>query len=54
MKVFVYLKKFSKRVAIFTNIREAKTNGNELTLIAEDGSESVWDIRTYKVSLFQN
>jgi hypothetical protein len=54
MKVFVYTKKNSKKVATIVGVKRAVVMDGFLFLYDKYETEYAYDIKLYKISLFQN
>ena len=55
MKVFIYDKKESKKIAVIGNVTNAISFPNHrLMLVQRSGDVTEWDTQRFKITLYQN
>lgn len=54
MKVFVYTKAESKKIATFTDCNAVRLNGNKIIFELDDGVEVSFDTKVVKTTCYQN
>lgn len=54
MKVFVYTKKDSTKIATITDVTSVEHNGNEVIFISKDGVEFRFNTKIVKTTIYQN